>query len=272
MRVPVGYGTPELSPQWCAVTGDFCGALSIATEAVDPTVVVLTARGTLDSGTYRQLRDRIIKAALEEPQAVIVDVTELDVPAESAWIVFTSARWHVGTWPEVPIVLVCEDPTGRSAITRNGVARYVPVYPSIRAAIDAMSCTESPPARRRARALLPGQLTSLSRARELVTEWLTAWSQTELIPVTKVVVTSFVENVLQHTDSSPAVRLEFDGSAVTVAVEDASHLPAGPREAARPFKVPSGLHIVSALCRAWGNAPTSSGKTVWAVIGPENRL
>jgi hypothetical protein len=39
-----------------------------------------------------------------------------------------------------------------------------------------------------------------------------------------------------------------------------------------PYTVPSGLHIVGALCRAWGNAPTSSGKTVWAVIGPENRL
>ncbi len=97
--------------------------------------------------------------------------------------------------------------------------------------------------------------------------------QAELIPVTKVVVTAFVENVLQHTDSNPSVRLEFDGSAVTVAVEDTSHLPAGPREEPpKPYTVPSGLHIVGALCRAWGNTPTSSGKTVWAVIGPENRL
>jgi hypothetical protein len=35
---------------------------------------------------------------------------------------------------------------------------------------------------------------------------------------------------------------------------------------------PSGLKIVGALCRAWGNAPTPTGKTVWAVIGPENKL
>ena len=34
----------------------------------------------------------------------------------------------------------------------------------------------------------------------------------------------------------------------------------------------SGLAIVSALSRAWGSTPTSSGKTVWAVIGPENQL
>ncbi|HEX4390659.1 MAG TPA: sulfate transporter, partial [Mycobacterium sp.] len=34
----------------------------------------------------------------------------------------------------------------------------------------------------------------------------------------------------------------------------------------------SGLAIVASVCRAWGSMPTSSGKTVWAVIGPENRL
>jgi hypothetical protein len=233
---------------------------------------VLTATGTLDSSTYRCLRDRIIKAALEEPDAVIIDVTDLDVPAESAWVVFTSARWHVGRWPEVPIMLACEHLAGRSAIARNGVSRYVPVYPSVRTAIEAASSNLSPPPRRRARAELPAQLTSLRRARDLVAEWLTAWSQIEMIPVAKVVVTTLVENVLQHTESKPAVRLEFDGSSIIVAVEDTSHLPAGPREDPKPHAIPSGLRIVSALCRTWGNAPTTSGKTVWAVIGPENRL
>ena len=81
-----------------------------------------------------------------------------------------------------------------------------------------------------------------------------------------------VENVLQHTESAPGVRLEFDGSTITVAVEDASHTSAGLRERPGPDEVPSGLRIIAALCRAWGNSPTPSGKTVWAVIGPENRL
>ena len=254
------------------MTGEPGSALSVATDTVDAAAVLLAVRGTLDSSTYRCLRDRIIKAALEEPKAVIVDVTDLEVPAESAWVVFTSARWHVATWPEVPIMLVCGHPAGRSAITRNGVTRYVPVYPSIQAAIEAASSAGGPPLRRRARAELPGQLASLSRARELVTEWLAVWSQADLIPVTKVVVTVLVENVLQHTDSNPFVRLESDGQAVTVAVEDTNPHPAGPREERTRHSVPSGLHIVAALCRAWGNAPTSSGKTVWAVIGPENRL
>jgi len=255
-----------------AVAGDPCSALTVTVETVNE-FSVLTAKGTLDSSTYGALRDRILNAALEEPTAVIVDVTHLDVPAESAWVVFTSARWHVGRWPEVPITMVCEHSAGRSAIARIGVARHVPVYPSVQAAIDAAASTESPAPRRSGRSELPADLASLGRARELVAGWLTDWGQAELIPVTKVVVTAFVENVLQHTDSNPSVRLEFDGSAVTVAVEDTSHLPAGPREEpSKPYTVPSGLHIVGALCRAWGNTPTSSGKTVWAVICPETRL
>jgi hypothetical protein len=245
--------------------------LTVAAEALDA-IAVLTPRGVLDSTTYLSLRDKIIKAALDEPRAVIVDVTDLAVPAGSAWSVFTSARWHIDRWPDVPVLLVCRHVAGRSAIARNGITRYVPVYATIATAIDVVSHGEPPQLRHRARTELPAQLTSLTRARELVTEWLTAWSQSDLIPVAKIVATAFVENVLAHTVSSPSLRLEFDGSVVTIAVEDESVVPAGVREDPAPNQAPSGLRVVAALCRAWGNAPTPTGKTVWAVIGPENRL
>jgi hypothetical protein len=254
-----------------AVPGDRSRTVSISATQVGANTM-LTASGILDTTSYLLLRDRIIKEALEEPQAVIIDVSELRVPAESAWAVFTSARWHVGRWPEVPIALVCEHVAGRNAIARNGVGRYVPVYATVESAITALSRAGPRPYRRRARADLPAELTSLRRSRELVAEWLTAWSQADMIPVAKIIVTTLVENVLAHTDSPPAIRLETDGVAVTVAVEDTSRVPAGMREAFCVNLAPSGLHIVSALCRMWGNSPTPAGKTVWVVIGPENRL
>jgi hypothetical protein len=233
---------------------------------------VLTVHGLLDTTTYQSLRDVIIKAALEVPAAVIVDISDLEVPAPSALAVFTSARWHVGRWPEVPILLVCGDHAGRDAITRNGVSRYVPVYPDVDAAAAALDSDIPARRRRRARADLPAEMASLRQARELVNDWLTLWSRTELIPAAKVVVTEFVENVLQHTDSAPEVRLETDGSVVTVAVQDRSHRPPALNEYSITRHIPSGLGLVAAMCRMWGNAPTSTGKTVWAVIGPENQL
>ncbi len=48
------------------------------------TVCVLTVDGVLDNSTYLSLRDAVIKAALDEPRAVLVDVNRLDVPVGSA--------------------------------------------------------------------------------------------------------------------------------------------------------------------------------------------
>jgi anti-anti-sigma factor len=245
--------------------------LTVTAEAVAD-FTVLTVHGLLDTTTYQSLRDMIIKAALEVPAAVIIDISDLEVPATSALAVFTSARWHVGRWPEVPILLVCDDRAGRDAITRNGVSRYVPVYPDVDSAAAALDSDIPARRRRRARANLPAEMASLRQSRELVNDWLTVWSRTELIPAAKVVVTEFVENVLQHTDSAPEVRLETDGSVVTVAVQDRSHRLPALNEYSITRHIPSGLGLVAAMCRMWGNAPTSTGKTVWAVIGPENQL
>ena len=50
----------------------FC-PLTITADVVRG-AVVLTADGVLDSSTYQTLRDVIIKAALDEPDAIVVDV------------------------------------------------------------------------------------------------------------------------------------------------------------------------------------------------------
>lgn len=234
-------------------------------------VCLLTVDGLLDSSNYLKLRDTIIKAALDEPRAVLVDVDKLGVLAPSAWSVFTSARWHVSTWPDVPIVLVCSDVDRRTTIARTGTTRYVSAYASVEAALAAVA--DGRPARLRARTELPAALASLRRAREFVAEWLAAWSRQELIPVGTVVVNVLVENVLQHTDSAPMLTLESDGTAVTISVNDGSGTPAARHE--DPYSGTervSGLAIVASVCCAWGSMPTPSGKTVWAVIGPENQL
>ncbi|PQM46682.1 hypothetical protein C1Y40_03119 [Mycobacterium talmoniae] len=233
---------------------------------------LLTVHGVLDSSTYLQLRDSVIKAALDEPSAVLVDVAALEVPSLSAWSVFTSARWHVSTWPDVPIVLVCPNTTVSRAIIRNGIARYVPVLPTVAAALHRVA-NSAEPHRRRASAELPATPASLHRSRKLVTEWLTTWSRAELIPAAKVIVDVLVENVLRHTDSSPVLVLETTGSTVTIAVQDASCTPAVRREMpTEGADGVSGLAVVAALSRNWASTPTPSGKTVWAVIGPENQL
>jgi hypothetical protein len=251
---------------------DHPSRLIVATKPADG-IPLLTVDGVLDSTTYLRLRDSIIKAAIDSPRAVVIDVTLLIVPAPTAWAAFTSAGWLIGQWPDVPIALVCSDDAGRNAIIGNAVARHVPVYPTVAEAVAVFAEPGGPEMRHSARTELPRVSASVRRARELMAEWLTAWARPELIPEAKLVVTVFVENVLAHTHGNPVVRLEYKGDLVTVAVEDQSAEPAARREMqSRVVNDVSGLAIVAALCRRWGNTPTPSGKTVWAVIGPENRV
>lgn len=233
---------------------------------------VLFAEGVLDGSTYLGLRDAVVKAALSEPRGVIIDVTALMVPASSAWSVFTSARWQVSTWPDVPVLLVCAHGEGRTAIRRSGITRYVPVHEDLVEAVHALD-DRSQPTRRRARAELAPVYGSLRQSRRLVNDWLTVWKLRELVPVTATVTTVFVENALVHTVSAPVLILEHCRELVTVAVEDTSAaIPQRREDPLLGADIVSGLAIVAALSRSWGSSSTPNGKTVWAVIGPENRL
>ena len=238
---------------------------------MNQSVAVLTVDGVLDTANSAALRDAVVRTILDKPSALILDVTALRVPAESAWAAFIGARWQLHPGVDVPIVLVCARRANRDAIDRSGVARLMPVYSSEKGAIRALG-RRTRRSVRRADAELPANLTSLRESRRLVREWLTEWSQTALIPVALVVVNVFVENVLEHTGSVPMMRVESDGATATIAVSDGSNTPAVRLPPPEEGIDVSGLAIVDALSRAWGSAPTATGKTVWAVIGPENQL
>jgi hypothetical protein len=247
-------------------------SLMISTSRVAE-VSVLVADGVLDSTTYLPMRNGIVKAAFDGPEAVIVDVSRLDVPAPSALTALTSARWHISQWTDMPVALVSGHRAGREALERNGITRHVPVFPTTAAALSAVLRQDSARVRRRAGAELPALQSSPAEARRLVAGWLTAWGQSEFIASAKLIVSVFVENVLAHTRSAPDVRLESDGNTVTIAVADGSTVEAALREDHLPGEMNvSGLAIVAALSRRWGNAPTQSGKAVWAVVGRESLL
>lgn len=245
-------------------------SLAVATRT-DQSVTILTVDGVLDTGNCGALRDHILNAASDGAAAVIVNISALKVLAELAWSTFIGAHWQLRTKPHIPIVLVCAQRSTREAISRSGVAYFMPVYSTEKAAMKAVTA-QNRRAVRCADAQLPADLTSLRESRRLVREWLTAWSQSTLIPVALVVVNVFVENVLEHTASVPHVRIESHNATATIAVSDNSHAPALRLPPPSSGIDVSGLAIVEALSRAWGSTPTTAGKTVWAVIGPENQL
>ena len=231
---------------------------------------VLTVQGVLSSTTYVQLRDAIVKAALDEPAAVVIDVTGLAFGDETALAVFVSARWQVAEWPNVPIGLVCAHTRGQAALRRNGVTRYIPAYPTVQSATTELPERALRAYRQRARATLTAEKSSSRLCRQLVSEWLTTWARTDFIHAVSIVATELVEDALIDTDRAFSLRVETDGSTMTVAVQHAS-------TGALTRRVTNsetlfGVDLVAATSRIWGSFTTAAGTTVWAVIDPENRF
>ena len=243
------------------------GPLRVATSARGA-VSVVTVEGVLDSTTYRTVRDAIIKAALDEPVGVVVDVAALDIPAPSACAVFTSARWQVSRWPDVPVLLACAPLGRREMLQRNGIGRFVPIHADVDSAADFAGVAASGAVRRRAQMQLRRDHRSLRQAQDFVTQCLLDWAYQTLISAAKVIATELVCNVLSHTASAPTLRVETLDGRVTIAVDDENDHPAALMEKSFRRHL-SGLEMVAALSRAWGSFPSPNGKTVWATIDAE---
>lgn len=240
------------------------------TDSAVQDICVLTVDGVLDYTTYVPLRDAIVKAALDEPRAVLIDVTELVVREDAAWAVFTSARWQVAEWPDIPIGLVCAHQHGRNALRHNGITRYVEVYPSLQSAITELRPEDLRSYRQRALAALPALKSSGQRCREVTAQWLTAWSRTDFIHAVSIVASELVEIALTAADSEILLRLETGGSTVAVAIQYAGAAPPTGRHSAAGMVC--NLDLVAATSRVWGSYTNLAGNTLWAVLGPENRF
>lgn len=231
---------------------------------------ILRLRGKLTARTYVPVRDAIIKAALDQPTGVIIDVNELEVADDSRWAVFTSARWHVQQWPHVVIALACGDPEVNKRLDRMSIAHYVPVFTSVAAATRAIReglCRY----RRHARTYISHNEFGVRVAESFIRHYLTQWSMECHLPVAVTVATIFVENALSHTDDGCDMRLESIDEDIIIAVSDISAVPAARREPVEGA-VPAGLDIVDAICRHWGSNETPTGKTVWARVRPEDQI
>jgi anti-anti-sigma regulatory factor len=242
--------------------------LDLRVEAVGGSMVMVSASGVLDSNSYFSLRSALLKAAAEQPSAVLVDVDALRVPVPSAWSVLTSAQWMVDVWLGVPICVVTAKPEVRKVLRDNGITRYVPVFPSRHAGVDALAADAGARNARRSRVShdLPRHAASQGLARELVRRSLTRWHHIEYVDAAQAIVTELVRNVLAHTRSAPRVRLELDGDRLTIAVADHSTRPAVRRESGEGRVASSGLGVVAELSYAWGSHATDDGKVVWATI------
>ncbi|GAB1516039.1 ATP-binding protein [Actinophytocola sp. KF-1] len=211
-------------------------------------IVVLTPTGTLDAGSGDALRDRVLASAADEPRAVLVDVTELELPARTT--LFGEVADQLAHWPGVPLLVV--DPRGRLP----GAHR------TVRAAIASVG---EPPPRRVAHRVLPGNTSGGRAGRAFVRDCCRRWHiEDDRADDAVWVANELIENTIRHTPYAPAVRVELRHGELTVAVRDDDPHRPRPNPDQRPLH---GLAAVHKLATTWGTVPLESGgKVVWAAL------
>jgi len=220
---------------------------------------VVRLSGVLDLDTVAQVSSALRTGLADQPQALVIDVSDLEVtdPAALAGIidvVHTSADWPATT------LVICA-PT---AVAAQWQPTGLPVWPSLDAALVALD--EYPPMGQLSTVLEP-VVGAARRARELVTEACVRWDVPAMAGPACIVVTEMVNNVVAHAKSDMTVMLGRLGDTISVAVRDRS--PIIPR-----FTGPvsptayggRGLLLIDSVSDRWGSLSFGDGKVVWSLL------
>jgi anti-anti-sigma regulatory factor len=214
--------------------------------------------GMLDAGTADHVRSVLLEGLAQQPEALIVDVSELSVVDPAAVMVLRKVADETVDWPAAHLV-VCA-PTDQDAWRSTGL----PVWPS---RAEALAAPGGPEPNRQLSLSLEPVIGAARLSRQLVSEACGRWQLPELADPACIVVTEMVNNVVAHARTGMTVRVALRGDNLTVAVHD--HSPYVPRFTG-PVPPTSyggrGLLLIDSVARRWGSLPLADGKVVWAIL------
>ena len=222
---------------------------------------VVRLDGVLDEATSRRVRSVLLTGLAEQPEALIIDVTELRPANQAAVAVLRDVARLAADWPSARLVL-CAPPAAEPVWRSTGL----PVWPSARAASGALG---APATGHRLTLTLQPVVGAARRSRELVTEACGRWDLPQLAGPACIVATELVSNVVAHAQTGMTVRLALRDGDLTVAVQDASTVaPSFTGRVAPTAYGGRGLLLIDSVARRWGSLGLDHGKVVWAVLHP----
>lgn len=228
---------------------------------------VVRPEGVLGYTTYPLLRDFMLKCAIEQPHALIVDLSGTTIAASTVLSVFTTVWLRISDWPAIP-VLVATGPAHAGLLRRSPIRRYVSVFEGVDEAIENV---DEPAPRRRAYRVLPHDPRSPGAARQFVRQTCAQWELSGVLMQDAVQIASeLVQNTMEHTGSEARLRLELRRARLTVAVGDDDPAPVVLADPGSDrANTGRGVHIIAQLARTWGCFADEADrrKTVWAVVG-----
>ncbi|GAB1692214.1 ATP-binding protein [Krasilnikovia sp. M28-CT-15] len=224
---------------------------------------VVTVRGRLDPATAPNLREALLKCLAEQPEALLIDLSGMEVAGSTALALFTSVTRQADSWPGTPVLLCA--PLALATKLARGRFGKLTVHPDLdtarRAAPHAGTATQSVHDQ-----LLP-VTGAVRHARDLATDACARWGLPHLTGPTCLVVSELVANAVEHADTMITLQIRHPGRYVNISVRDGSPTPpqliklgALDRERGR------GIMLVDSVATHWGWLPSREGKVVWATL------
>ena len=241
------------------------GRLSVDVEHT-AAVAVIRPRGELDSYSSHDLRSALLDCLADQPDAVIVDASDLSVVDDVALTVLTSVAQQSERWPGSVVVLAAAGAAVLPAVERMGVQRVVALCPDVHSAAAQFASAST--ARRRHEGIAPDR-DAPGVARAAVAQFCSdhrvgAGGDDA---AAQLVASELVTNAVVHAGTPIDLTLKLVGPRLQIAVRDGgdgqARLAGITDESAQSGR---GLMLVDALAQAWGNFLPSTGKVVWATV------
>ena len=113
---------------------------------------------------------------------------------------------------------------------------------------------------------LPGDTSSVPKARHFVEDVLTAWGRPDHGWTAALLISELSANCTLHARTAYTVRVDLEGELVRLQVSDGSLRAPALRDYGSTATTGRGLRLVEELATAWGVELREDGKTVWAVL------
>jgi LuxR family maltose regulon positive regulatory protein len=226
--------------------------------------VVLTVAGRLDLAAASQVQRAILKQLAEQPPAVICDLSQVEAIDPLCAGVFTSIRHPALAWPGTALILCSTRPAVADLLLRQGVARYLGMYPSLD---QALANVDARPRWLQERLALGPVATAARDGRAFVREVCGRWGVQGLADPAALLASELVTLAVAHARTELELRVELRGPRLQVAVRDQDPDVLGLLVANEESDRRLSLLIVDQMATAWGaRRDGAGGTTAWCTL------
>ncbi len=227
-------------------------------------VALLRVSGVLDLITGDALRRGVTRSLSAQPEALLIDVSRLEVSDPLGLRVLNDVVCQTAEWPRVPLVLCGAGPDTAAALADS------PDCAKLSFADDcdrALADIGDEPEPRRIRVRLRPVPDACRQVRQLVNQACTAWHRRDAASTAALVATELVANVVRHAHTTMEFTLGLRDGRMCLTVRDGSRRLPRPADPGVQDAGGRGLRLVRELSDAWGVFPVTDGKVVWTQLG-----